>query len=218
MGFQSSAPIISATYFTLSDGKCRIRLKEPTSDSVSRVTKDGNTVHELIYDQFTGIIRDIAISETDYGMQWRITFLEAPTFYVCTLKYTSNYAKTIIQALCNPSWDASLETTIKPYAFNPKDDASRIITGATVLQRGQKIERPYCSPLNPVDGKITLPELEKVKIRGVEQWDDTKQMDFLVAEFKKKVLTKLQKPSIMPSNTPPQHQLTEEQHDDTLPF
>lgn len=87
-----------------------------------------------------------------------------------------------------------------------------------MLQKGQKIERPYCSPLNPVEGKITLPELEKVKIRGVEQWDDTKQMDFLVAEFKEKVLTKLQKPSIMPSNTPPQHQPLPEDDNGALPF
>lgn len=219
MGFQTTAPVTSATYFTLSDGKCRIRLKEPTPESVSRVTKDGNTVHELIYDQFTGIIRNIEIADTDYGMQWRLTFMESPSFFVCTLKYTSNYAKTIIQALCNPSWDAGLETTIRPYSFHPKDDATRLITGATVLQFGNKIERPYCSPLNPVDGKITLPELEKVKIRGVEQWDDTKQMDFLVAEFKEKVLTKIQKPAtMMPSNTPPQHQLTEEDDNVQLPF
>lgn len=215
MGFQTSAPISSATYFTLSDGKCRIRLKEPTPESVSRVTKDGNTVHELIYDQFTGIIRNIEIAETDYGMQWRITFLDAPMFYVCTLKYTSNYAKTIIQALCNPSWDAGLETTIRPYSFHPKDDATRLITGATVLQHGNKIERPYCSPLNPVDGKITLPELEKVKIRGVEQWDDTKQMDFLVSEFKNKILPKLT-PSM--TNVQGATQIIEDDQDGTLPF
>ena len=214
MGFQTAAPTSSAIYFTLSDGKCRIRLKEATDDSVTRVTKDGNTVHERIYDQFTGIIRSIDLHDTDYGMQWRITFLDAPTFFICTLKYTSNYAKTIIQALCNPSWDASLETTIKPYSFHPKDDASRLITGATVLQRGQKIERPYCSPLNPVDGKITLPELEKVKIRGVEQWDDTKQMDFLVNEFKTKVLTKLTSTTNVQASTP----VTEEDDNGSLPF
>jgi hypothetical protein len=69
-----------------------------------------------------------------------------------------------------------------------------------------------------VDGKITLPELEKVKIRGVEQWDDTKQMDFLVSEFKEKVVSKLQRPEFIPSNTLPQQQITQEQHDDTLPF
>lgn len=215
MGFQTTAPTSSAIYFTMSDGKCRIRLKEPTDDSVTRVTKDGNTVHERIYDQFTGVIRNIEIAQTDYGMQWKITFLDAPAFYVCTLKYTSNYAKTLIQALCNPTWDHTIETTVKPYSFNPKDDATRLITGCTVMQKGTKLERPYCSPLNPQDGKIMLPELEKVKIRGVEQWDDTKQMDFLVAEFTAKVASKLQPSApVVPTNTQP----IMETEDETLPF
>lgn len=191
MGFQTSPVAAAATYFTLSDGKCRIRLREATPDSVSRVTKDGNTVHEIVHDQFTGLIRSIEVVDTDYGRQWRITFVDAPSFYVLTLKYSSNYAKTFIQALCNPVWDATLETTVKPYSFSPKDDASRVITGCTVLQRNQKIERLYCSSINPVDGKTILPDLEKVKVRGQEIWDDTKQMDFLFAEFQNKVSFKL---------------------------
>jgi hypothetical protein len=193
MGFQSSSVATNATYFTLSDGKCRIRLREATAESVSRVTKDGNTVHELVHDEFTGLVRAIEVADTDFGKQWRITFVDAPYTYVLTLKYSSNYARTLIQALCNPEWDATLDTTVKPYSFSPKDDASRVITGCTVSQRGKKIERLYCSSINPVDGKIILPDLEKVKVRGQEIWDDTKQMDFLLSEFQAKVSPKLQR-------------------------
>jgi hypothetical protein len=215
MGFQSSSVATGATYFTLSDGKCRIRLREATAESVSRVTKDGNTVHELVHDEFTGLIKAIEVADTDFGKQWRITFVDAPYTYVLTLKYSSNYGKTLIQALCNPEWDATLDTTIKPYSFSPKDDATRTITGCTVSQRGKKIERLYCSSINPVDGKIILPDLEKVKVRGQEIWDDTKQMDFLLAEFQNKVAVKLQKPSAPVTVASTQHT---EDDDATLPF
>jgi len=215
MGFQSSSVATGATYFTLSDGKCRIRLREATAESVSRVTKDGNTVHELVHDEFTGLIKAIEVADTDFGKQWRITFVDAPYTYVLTLKYSSNYGKTLIQALCNPEWDATLDTTIKPYSFSPKDDATRTITGTTVSQRGKKIERLYCSSINPVDGKIILPDLEKVKVRGQEIWDDTKQMDFLLAEFQNKVAVKLQKPSAPVTVASTQHT---EDDDAALPF
>jgi hypothetical protein len=217
MGFQSSSVATGATYFTLSDGKCRIRLREATPESVSRVTKDGNTVHELVHDEFTGLIRAIEVVDTDYGKQWRVTFVDAPYTYVLTLKYSSNYGKTLIQALCNPDWDATLETTVKPYSFSPKDDATRTITGCTVSQRGKKVERLYCSSINPVDGKIILPDLEKVKVRGQEIWDDTKQMDFLLSEFHGKVSPKLQRKErvVSANETLPPRQ---EDDDATLPF
>lgn len=215
MGFQSSSVATNATYFTLSDGKCRIRLREATPESVLRVTKDGNTVHELVHDEFTGLIKAIEVVDTDFGKQWRITFLDAPYTYVLTLKYSSNYGKTLIQALANPDWDATLDTTVKPYSFSPKDDASRVITGTTVSQRGKKIERLYCSSINPVHGKIILPDLEKVKVRGQEIWDDTKQMDFLLAEFQNKVAVKLQKPSAPVTVASTQHT---EDDDAALPF
>ena len=172
-------------------------------------------MHELVHDEFTGFIQAVEVVDTDFGKQWRISFLDAPYRYVLTLKYSSNYGKTLIQALANPEWDATLETTIKPYSFSPKDDASRIITGCTVSQRGKKIERLYCSSINPVDGKIILPDLEKVKVRGQEIWDDTKQMDFLLSEFQAKVSPKLQKPASAPATMSTQHT---EDDDATLPF
>lgn len=217
MGFQSSTVATGATYFTLSDGKCRIRLREATPESVSRVTKDGNTVHELVHDEFTGLLRNVEVVDTDFGKQWRITFVDAPSFYVLTLKYSSNYGKTLIQALCNPEWSSTLETTVKPYSFSPKDDASRVITGCTVSQRGKKIERLYCSSINPVDGKIILPDLEKVKVRGQEIWDDTKQMEFLLAEFQNKVIPRLPANAVVTASTVNSTQTTGDD-DEALPF
>lgn len=197
MGFSNSAPQSSAIYFGISEGKCRIRLKEPTNGSVTRTTKDGNVVHELVNDQFTGVLRTVEARETQYGKQWAFTFVDAPSFYVLTIKYSSQYAKTLIQALCNPALDVTSEITLRPYSFSPKDDNTRTITGVTVMQNGKKIERPYCSPMNPEPGKTQLPGLEEITVRGEKIFDDTKQMEFLAAELSKHVLPKLA-PSMPP--------------------
>lgn len=194
MGFSNTAAQSSSIYFGISEGKCRIRLKEKAEGCQTRVTKDGNTVYEIVNDQFTGVLRNVEARETQYGKQWAFTFLDAPSFYVLTVKYSSQYAKTLIQALCNPALDITSDITLRPYSFSPKDDNTRTITGVSVYQNGKKLDRLYCSPLNPEPGKTPLPGLEEITVRGEKVYDDSKQMEFLASELNKHVLSKLAKP------------------------
>ena len=196
MGFIQSSPLQGATYFTISDGKCRIRLKEPQDGCITRVTKDGNTVHEFVHDQFVGHLQSASVVEVQLGgkmqKQWKLVFADAKDTYALSLKYTSAYAKTLVMALCNSKFDPRMPITIKPYSFAPKDNPERTITGCTVTQFDQKLERPYCSPRDPEPaGRTLLPDLEVLQVRGETVYDDTKQMEFIVSEFQSKVGSRL---------------------------
>jgi hypothetical protein len=192
MGFIQASPLQGATYFTISDGKCRIRLKEPAEGCITRVTKDGNTVHEFVHDQFVGHLQSASVVDTDFGKQWKLVFADAKSTYVLSLKYTSGYAKTLVMALCSEKFDPRMPLTIKPYSFAPKDNPKKTIIGTTVFQFDQKLERPYCSPRDPEPaGRTLLPDLEVLQVRGETVYDDTKQMEFIVSEFQSKVGTRL---------------------------
>lgn len=192
MGFIQSTPLQGATYFTISDGKCRIRLKEPQDGCITRVTKDGNTVHEFVHDQFVGKLTSASVVDTDFGKQWKLVFGDASGTYVLSLKYTSGYAKTLVMALCSPNFDPRMPVTLKPYSFEPKDRPGKTVIGTTVLQFDQKLERPYCSPRDPEPaGRQILPDLEVMQVRGETIYDDTKQLEFIRAEFEAKVLGRL---------------------------
>lgn len=192
MGFVQASPLQGATYFTISDGKCRIRLKEPQEGCITRVTKDGNTVHEFVHDQFVGKLTSASVVDTDFGKQWKLVFGDASGTYVLSLKYTSGYAKTLVMALCSPNFDPRMPVTLKPYSFAPKDNPKKTIIGTTVFQFDHKLERPYCSPRDPEPaGRTLLPDLEVLQVRGETVYDDTKQMEFIVNEFTTKVGSRL---------------------------
>ena len=192
MGFVQASPLQGATYFTISDGKCRIRLKEPQEGCITRVTKDGNTVHEFVHDQFVGKLTSASVVDTDFGKQWKLVFGDASGTYVLSLKYTSGYAKTLVMALCSPNFDPRMPVTLKPYSFAPKDNPKKTIIGTTVFQFDHKLERPYCSPRDPEPaGRTLLPDLEVLQVRGETVYDDTKQMEFIVSEFQTKVGSRL---------------------------
>jgi hypothetical protein len=55
-----------------------------------------------------------------------------------------------------------------------KNDPTKTITGVTLYQDGNKIA-PYYTKEDP-NG---LPQMQKIKVKGKEQWDDSDMMAFL---------------------------------------
>lgn len=219
MGFIQSTPLQGATYFTISDGKCRIRLKEPQEGCITRVTKDGNTVHEFVHDSFVGHLQSGSVVDTDYGKQWKLVFGDAKNIYVLSLKYTSGYAKTLVMALCNPKFDPRMPVTLKPYSFEPKDRPGKTVIGTTVFQFDQKLERPYCSPRDPEPaGRQILPDLEVMQVRGETIYDDTKQLEFIKAEFDTRVLARLNNSAAVINPPTSTVDAVEAEDDGSLPF
>jgi len=197
MGLNQETPTSNAVYVSISEGKLRVRYKEPNASTTTRTTKDGNVVYEWVADSITGIVRSITTADSDFGKQWRLV-IEDDQKYVVNVKYTSSYAKTIILALCNPLFNAALPVKIVPYSFSPDDNPKKTIIGATVYQNGSKLERPYCTSQKPDPTKTQLPDLEVMMVNGQTMYDSTKQLAFIEAELAAKVT-----PKLTPSATAP---------------
>jgi hypothetical protein len=219
MGLNQETPTTSAVYVSISEGKLRVRYKEPNASTTTRTTKDGNVVYEWVADSISGIVRSISTADSDFGKQWRIV-IEDDQRYVVTMKYTSSYAKTIILALCNPAFDGKQAIKIVPYSFSPDDNPKKTIIGATVYQNGNKLERPYCTSMRPDPTKTQLPDLEVMMVNGQTMFDSTKQLVFVEAELAAKVSPKLtsgqkETPSIPTTSTVP---VVDNEDDGSLPF
>ena len=219
MGLNQETPTTNAVYVSISEGKLRVRYKEPNASTTTRTTKDGNVVYEWVADSISGIVRSISTADSDFGKQWRFV-IEDDQRYIVTMKYTSSYAKTIILALCNPAFDGAVPVKIVPYSFSPDDNPKKTIIGATVYQNGNKLERPYCTSMRPDPTKTQLPDLEVMMINGQTMYDSTKQLAFVEAELAAKVTpklsaTKTEVPSLPTTNTVP---VVDSDDDGTVPF
>jgi hypothetical protein len=157
-------------YFNIVEGKLTIRVPEGTPNAITRTNKIGKVVHEVKHDSFTGKIASITTSDSPYGKNWEFDF-KAYDESILTLQlgYSSSFAKALLKKL--PNIDLTNEVTISP--FSGKIDGKKVST-ITVYQNGLKIE-PFYNKENP-NG---LPQMELITVKGVETWDDTKQLKFL---------------------------------------
>jgi hypothetical protein len=157
-------------YFNIVEGKLTIRVPEGTPNALTRVNKIGKTVHEVKHDSFTGKIASITTSVSPYGKNWEIDFkANDESIWTLQLGYSSSFAKALLKKLPNINLDQ--EMTVSP--FSGEIDGKKIST-ITVYQNGTKIE-PFYNKDNP-NG---LPQMELITVKGVETWDDTKQLQFL---------------------------------------
>lgn len=157
-------------YFNIVEGKLTIRVPEGTPNALTRVNKIGKTVHEVKHDSFTGKIASITTSVSPYGKNWEIDFkANDESIWTLQLGYSSSFAKALLKKLPNINLDQ--EVTVSP--FSGEIDNKKIST-ITVYQNGTKVE-PFYNKENP-NG---LPQMELITVKGVETWDDTKQLKFL---------------------------------------
>lgn len=157
-------------YFNIVEGKLTIRVPEGTPNALTRVNKIGKTVHEVKHDSFTGKIASITTSVSPYGKNWEIDFkANDESIWTLQLGYSSSFAKALLKKLPNINLDQ--EMTVSP--FSGEIDNKKIST-ITVYQNGTKVE-PFYNKENP-NG---LPQMELITVKGVETWDDTKQLQFL---------------------------------------
>lgn len=157
-------------YFNIVEGKLTIRVPEGTPNALTRVNKIGKTVHEVKHDSFTGKIASITTSVSPYGKNWEIDFkANDESIWTLQLGYSSSFSKALLKKLPNINLDQ--EMTVSP--FSGEIDNKKIST-ITVYQNGTKIE-PFYNKDNP-NG---LPQMELITVKGVETWDDTKQLQFL---------------------------------------
>ena len=156
-------------FLTISDGKLCRRVQSPTANSKERLNKEGRTVHEEFFSGWSGKITDISTRESDYGKDWCVKIDDGESTAVIQFKYSSGYATSFLKAL--PNVDFEKEVTLSP---NMKIEGDKKRTNIFVNQDGKAVKWFYTK-----ETPNGIPALKKVKIKGVDQWDDTAQMEFL---------------------------------------
>jgi hypothetical protein len=163
---------LNTIYLSVADGNLVRQHKTANHFTVERITKTGKQVFEEFFKDLTGVITSISTRENDYGKQWQVTFKDGEDTYIVSLGYSSRYAASFLKALPNLNLMASVR--FMPWAMKDKNDPTKTITGVTLYQGDNKIA-PYYTKENP-NG---LPQMQKIKVKGKEQWDDSEMMAFL---------------------------------------
>jgi len=171
----------SAIYLSVSDGKIVRRFKEPTAQSKARTNKMGNTVHEESYDYVEGMITGITVRDSDYGKFWCVNIQDGADAYILQFQYSGGNANSFLKSI--PNADLRKPIRIRP-AVEIDGDKKR---SKLFLVQDDKALRWFWTKENP--GK--MPSLKKIKIKGVEQWDDSDMMEFLEAYVKEHITPKL---------------------------
>ena len=163
---------INTIYLSVADGNLVRQHKEANQYTTQRITKTGKVVNEEFFKELTGKLTNISTRENDYGKQWQLTFVDDEATFVVSIGYSSRYAASFLKAL--PNINLNKEFRLMPWAMKDKVDPTKTITGITLYQNDVKIA-PYYTKENP-NG---LPQMQKIKVKGKEQWDDSEMMAFL---------------------------------------
>jgi hypothetical protein len=172
------------TYLTIFEGKFAIRVEANTPGAVSRTNKLGKVVHEIFFDQFSGLLVGISTKESaDYGKSWVFEFRDGNETFQLQTSYSSSTASRILKTLPNVQLSHPMTLVSSMKMVDGKNKTSLFI-----LQHGNPIKQAYTREV-----PNGLPEMESLIVKGNQVWDDTKQLAFLAAMIEKDIIPNLPK-------------------------
>jgi hypothetical protein len=172
-------------FLSITNGKLVRQFPSATEKSVSRVNKMGREVHEEFYDSLTGHLVDIKSKESEYGKSWVLVIKDNDGSYNLDMKYSSGYSTSFLKAI--PNADLTQLITLSPKLIVDGDKKQSVLF---ISQNGKGLKH-YWTKDTPRD----LPPMKKVKVRGVDTWDDTDRMDYLENYINVSILPKI-KPTL----------------------
>ena len=176
-------------FLSITNGKLVRQFPSATEKSVSRVNKMGREVHEEFYDSLTGYLTDIKTKESEYGKSWVLVIKDNDGSYNLDMKYSSGYSTSFLKAI--PNADLTQLITLSPKLIVDGDKKQSVLF---ISQNGKGLKH-YWTKDTPRD----LPPMKKVKVRGVDTWDDTERMDYLENYINVSILPKI-KPTLLDTN------------------
>lgn len=179
MGLQNSQS--SAVFLQIANGKLVRQFKQATEKSVARINKMGREVYEEFYDSLQGFIKDIKIRESEYGKSWQVIMDDGSGQYTLDIKYSSGYAVSFLKAL--PNADLTQMVALTPRLNVDGDKKQSVLF---ISQNGKGLKHFWTKDM-PKD----LPQMKKIKVKGVETWDDTDRMEYLEVYIKDNILPKI---------------------------
>jgi hypothetical protein len=176
-------------FLSITNGKLVRQFASATEKSVSRVNKMGREVHEEFYDSLTGYLIGIKTKESEYGKSWVLILKDNDISYNLEMKYSSGYSTSFLKAIPNANLSEAITLSPKLIVDGEKKQSVLFIS-----QNGKGLKH-YWTKDNPRD----LPPMVKVKVRGVDTWDDTDRMDYLENYINVSILPKI-KPTLQDFN------------------
>lgn len=160
----------NAIYLSISNGKICRQVLQPTKTSVTRVNKNGKTVHEEFYKGWKGLITSISVKEhKEFGKFWCITLTDKDGDAILQMNYSSGYSSAFLKTL--PNIDLKSEVNFVP---DMKIEGDKKKTTVFITQHGQPVKWAYTK-----DAPNGLPPLKQVKVKGKITWDDSDCSEFL---------------------------------------
>jgi hypothetical protein len=172
----------SGKFVSIVGGRFCIRVPEGTAGAETRVNKLGKTVTEKYYDNFTGKLVGLKVTDGNYGKQWEFSFQDSGEVYKLQLGYTNSFAKNILKML--PNADLSKEMKVSPQTKVEADGTKK--SSVFINQDGQALKHAYTK-----DAPNGLPQMVQVMVKGTLVWDDTDQMVFLEKMVNETIIPKL---------------------------
>jgi hypothetical protein len=158
----------SAIYLNITSGKIAQRIDHKSDTSKERTLKDGRVIDEELYDNVSGFITAIKIKDNQYGRQLSIGIENNGKQAVLQMPFSSGYAISFLKAL--PNADLKQEVTLIPKS-EEKDGKTKTVM--FISQGGKGVKWAFTK-----DNPNGLPQMEKIKVKGKETWDDSKQLEF----------------------------------------
>jgi hypothetical protein len=168
-------------YLSIQSGKIAHRVTEATSTSKSRTLDTGKVIHEELYDSLEGRITGISFKDGDYGQQLLIQVESDGQRATLQMPLSSSPASGFLKALPNINSTELVKFSPKMQEVDGKRKTSLFLS-----QAGKGVKW-FWTKDTPGD----LPSMKKIKVKGKETWDDSEQIEYLMAYVKDKFLPKL---------------------------
>lgn len=174
-----------SNYYSVSMGKIVKSLGKTEPEDMTgiskRVNKNGDTVYEIISDYIAGNLVSAELKappedKPDWGSQMVLELESNGVRAKVNIPFDSAYGRGFMYI--SPNIDLEKEVDIEPYKYFSKNKGRDVI-GISILQNGEKLDWAFGTKANPGG----MPPLEKVKFKGKDTWDNTKQLEFLTKKF-----------------------------------
>ncbi len=139
-------------YYSVFSGAFRTKVPEGTPEALERTNKNGVRVFEREVKALFGTIENVAIEDSDYGKQLKITLdaNDEGINPILSFGVESKDGRDVLKKL--PSIDLSKEVRIMPYRFKPEDKDEEI-SGISITQKDEegkytmKVENFFFNPI-----------------------------------------------------------------------
>lgn len=195
-------------YYHLFDGSICRTVKTPTEESKSRVNKNGEQVNEVFVGGLSGKLTDIKHREFEVNgvkeYSWEFTIEDADGRYILSLPVNSRISQQLLSRLPNVDFSKEIAlTTGKGF----DEDKGKEFQWCNVHQGKDKIASHFTK-----ETPNGLPQLNLVKYKGKETWDNSDQLAFFEKLVAEDLLPRIQK--VSETLCPEQGELDEPQQRD----